>query len=175
LKRCFGDSIVLHTCALSDHDGQAELAIPQDLGGQAILGHATLERRFDGDPRTQHVKVPIRPLDSLEFDRVGFIKIDVEGHEEEALRGAQQLLQRDGPSILVEAEDRHKAGAVQRLRLYLESLGYLGFFYFGGRLRSISAFDPKTLQVPGKDPYIGNFIFVKRNEVLQRIAGLLET
>jgi hypothetical protein len=69
------------------------------------------------------------------------------------------------------APSRCKPGAVQRLRDHLEPLGYQGFFHLGGQLRSISASDPKEFQVPGRNPYVANFFFVKRNEVLERISA----
>lgn len=41
-------------------------------------------------------------IDSLGLENVGFMKIDVEGHELACLRGAAQTIRRDRPTLLVE-------------------------------------------------------------------------
>jgi hypothetical protein len=43
------------------------------------------------------------------IERVGFLKIDVEGFESAVLAGAERVLERDRPSLLLEIEDRHLA------------------------------------------------------------------
>jgi len=41
-------------------------------------------------------------LDDLKLENVGFVKIDVEGHEAEVLRGAANIITRDRPNFLIE-------------------------------------------------------------------------
>lgn len=48
------------------------------------------------------VRVECRALDSLTFDRVDFVKIDVEGMEAEVLEGAAQLIAHHHPILMVE-------------------------------------------------------------------------
>jgi FkbM family methyltransferase len=60
------------------------------------------------------------PLDALQFDaRIYLIKVDAEGHDEMVLRGAEDLLRRDRPALLVEASD-------DRVVEFLADLGYRG-------------------------------------------------
>ena len=57
-------------------------------------------------------------LDSLQLPhRVSLIKIDVEGHELQALRGMQELLRRDHPRLIVE-------GTSESVFAFLQILGY---------------------------------------------------
>ncbi|MGO8126768.1 FkbM family methyltransferase, partial [Rhizobium ruizarguesonis] len=56
----------------------------------------------------EEISVPTRRLDSYQFGPLGFIKIDVEGHELKVLKGSQAILNRDHPNLLIEAEDRHR-------------------------------------------------------------------
>lgn len=82
------------------------------------------------------VMIKPKTLDELEFDEIGFIKIDVEGMEERILRGGEQLLIKNNlPPILFEAWDETSSGYLgisgDRLNAhkasifnYLESIGY---------------------------------------------------
>ena len=52
----------------------------------------------------EHVKVKAGRIDSIvkRWDRVDFVKIDVEGAEEAALAGLTRVLKRDKPRLLLE-------------------------------------------------------------------------
>ena len=56
-------------------------------------------------------------------------KIDVEGHEEDVLLGAQSLIARDRPSLMVEVEEPHNPGSIERVTRFFQSRGYCGFFF----------------------------------------------
>lgn len=58
------------------------------------------------------------PVDALSIpNTVRLVKIDVEGHELQALHGMKELLQRDGPRLIVEGES-------DEVLNFLEDLGY---------------------------------------------------
>jgi FkbM family methyltransferase len=81
-------SVEVHEVAASDSEREASLAIPANFSDNQ--GQATLE----ADSRTA-AQVPVRTttLDALIRDAdVGVLKIDVEGHEFAALRGAAEAL-----------------------------------------------------------------------------------
>lgn len=65
--------------------------------------------------------VEVRTLDSFAFDNVSLIKIDVEGFEEEVLRGATETIRRWRPIIYLEADRPEKLDSLAR---YLQYLGY---------------------------------------------------
>jgi hypothetical protein len=79
-----------------------ELAVS---GGRGQEGRSSLEPNLGEG--FDHVTVPVRRLDSFEFDRVRLIKIDVEGHELAVLRGGEALLERDHPVLVVELDSRN--------------------------------------------------------------------
>jgi FkbM family methyltransferase len=80
-----------HQVALSDHSGSGELNAGPLF--HANMGLATLAGTEDAAPDDVLVTVDIRRLDEVIGDRtVGLLKIDVEGHEPEVLRGAPELL-----------------------------------------------------------------------------------
>lgn len=80
--------------ALGEHDGQAELKVPDANTGAAYLQ--------DG------IGVPIKTLDSYGFRDIDFIKIDCEGYEFPIVKGASQTLKRCRPVVIVE-QKQHKS------------------------------------------------------------------
>ena len=67
------------------------------------------------------VPVEIKTLDSFGFVDVGLIKIDVEGHELEVLKGAVDTIARFSPILYVEDDRLDKRDA---LRAFIKNLGY---------------------------------------------------
>lgn len=156
LNSCFrnNQNYVLHPYALSNRQGDAEFSVPI-RGGIPLNGHGSLEHSEAG---SQTFRVPLQTLDAVNVCDVAVIKIDVEGHELSVLEGAQGLLEREHPALLVEAMEGDAPGQVKRVSDYLASFGYVGAFFLGGHLRPISEFR-SDMQVWGKRPYVGNFLF----------------
>lgn len=170
------------SCALSDTIGEIVLHVPVDaaaLGTVEAVAFAKL-----GDAPTESFKVPKRRLDDVVRDKVDFMKIDVEGHEIAVIDGGLGIIGRDLPTLLIEAEERHRPGAVASLRQRLEPLGYTGYFLDGTGLRPIEAFDPAvhqdtsalneagTHRLEGRI-YYNNFIFVARAQAKAKLADLI--
>lgn len=154
--------------AASDQAGSIELQIPEGRSGLATVAHDN----FGAGTLVSQIDVRRLKLDELDLGPIGFIKIDVEGHELEVLRGAANVLQRDRPALLIEAEERHCRGAVRSLIEFLEPYGYSGFMLSDGIFKSVSSFSVcRDQRLEGSDPellnrgirpakYINNFIFV---------------
>lgn len=105
---------------LSSAAHEATLYIPV-LNGKKLVGWASLTPGNCPDTN-EHItkRVETVTLDSLAPRDVTFIKIDVEGHELEVLRGAEETLKANRPVIMVEIRERNLA-AVREL------LGWLGY------------------------------------------------
>lgn len=119
--------VQVYAVALSNCGGEADLRIPI-VRGQEFTGWATIEPANGHTALTvegtRTVRVPTRPLDAYKLENVGFIKIDVEGHELAVLEGAVNTIRRNQPVILVEAEDRHRPRAIESVNAMLVGLGY---------------------------------------------------
>lgn len=88
----------VHHCAVSDSEGEISFFENLDRPGFSSL----TERRSTG--RQKEYKVKLSTLDSiLDGQKVDFIKIDVEGHELEAVKGAKGLLESQHPIVMFEA------------------------------------------------------------------------
>jgi FkbM family methyltransferase len=157
--RFLGHSATIHWVALSSTNGVGQLRIPLHAGKlQTPLGTVSAANSL-GNAAFSTIEVPLRQLDDFALPSVGFIKIDVEGHEEDVLLGAQSLIARDRPSLMVEVEERHNPGSIERVTRFFQSRGYGGFFFDGSALRSIEMLDLNVHQSPGREPYINNFFF----------------
>jgi FkbM family methyltransferase len=157
--------------AISDHEGTSVLRIPLS---EPIAGMGTIEAEntLDQVP-VQRITIPLLTLDSLKLSEIGFVKIDVEGHELAALRGAAATIENSLPNFLIEAEERHRKGAVASVRMFLSQYGYDGLFHFDGKLLPIEAFDASThqdLSATGK-PYVNNFIFIHKSKMAKFLAA----
>lgn len=175
--------VKIHNVALSDHNGVAELRIlANDFGRSTIEQANVLEDTNSGKLMT--IKVPVHQLDEYDFKNVGCIKIDVEGHELSVLKGASKTIEKNMPTFIIEAEDRHRENAVTTTTDFLKGFGYDCFFICEGKLHSFNEFDAKTHQDPKnvgditnhfqmKGIYINNFVFVPaaRSTAFLKAAG----
>lgn len=169
LRRLLPGIEVIHAAA-SDRSGMISLAIPEGKPGLSSVAHQDFDRSLP--IRTVDVEcITIDELLAKRDDKIGFIKIDVEGHELAVLEGAKNTIAKHRPALLIEAEERHRRGTVRAIFEFFEGQGYEGF-YLDGHLRALSSFDPAIHQsldnvdigeldrgsYIGK--YINNFIFI---------------
>ena len=164
LRRVAGPSVDVKCIALSDAAGSAELVVPGRRRGQDALAH--IDRGTACVRSALRERVDLIRLDDLGVRDVGFIKIDVEGHERAVVAGAQTTIARDRPSILVEIEQRH-LGDVPIGTVFdaVTGHGYTGFFLYRGRWRTLADFDVvrdqlDVLPVLRSKRYVNNFVFV---------------
>lgn len=169
-------SLEVINAAASDTAGRITLAIPEGQPGLSSVAHL----QFNGATAIQKIDVDAITLDSLFADRqdaIGFIKIDVEGHELAVLNGASNVIQKHRPILLIEAEERHSPGTVAALLTFFENRKYQGFF-IDGILKSLSEFAPSVHQSLAdidigaldrgehRGLYVNNFIFLPKKAVI---------
>ncbi|MEQ4302640.1 FkbM family methyltransferase [Plantactinospora sp. B6F1] len=115
----------------SDRSGTAELFVP--AGGPGI-GTSSVEH---GDGPS--VTVERITVDGLGLTDVRFVKLDVEGHELAALRGAERTIRRDGPLLLVEVEERIQP--IDPVLTLLDGWGYRPYVMPDDRWVPLADFD----------------------------------
>lgn len=69
-------------------------------GRRGHLGTARMKMIDDGS-------VPVRPLDELITETIDVLKIDVEDMEIDVLKGAEELIRRDRPILMIEVQDEN--------------------------------------------------------------------
>ena len=114
-------NITVHPVGLSDREQTVTGLQPlYNLGGTA----ASPQNGAKGDP----VSLPLRRLDDIDLGLDGrpvtFVKIDVEGHEAEVIRGGEQTLRAHQPVIGMEVDRRSVAGGSSPALDAASALGY---------------------------------------------------
>lgn len=174
-RALLNDKISIRNVALSDSEGDLDFFIPI-LDGRPKYTRASLE------PASHQYlvrRVPIRTIDSFGFENVEVIKIDVEGHELQVLKGAEVTLQSSRPILICEIEQRHSPVDISKTFNFLASQNYLGYFLLDEKLVDMSKFTPARYQTldceqDHKGRYINNFIFLP-SERAQKLHDLLNT
>lgn len=159
----------VHAVALSSYSGESEIFVPRK-NGVTHTGLASF-RRPAGNYET--VPVPVRRLDEYGFRNVSFMKIDVEGHELEVLKGAASTIATSHPLLLVEVEQRHLSVPMEQVFDAFGRLGYTGFVFLDGRMRPLTAFSYERHQKPFLDDvegpeYVNNFVFLHERSPLRQ-------
>ena len=114
--------------ALGRSQGRGRLRIAAEWNA----GHNTLgEFGYEATELVRVEEVKVRALDAIVadegLDRVDLIKLDIEGAEYDALKGAEATIHRHCPAILIELADRtlqHQGASSAQIWTFLEALGY---------------------------------------------------
>jgi FkbM family methyltransferase len=94
------DELIVHTAAVGASPGRLILNVPI-VRGKAVPTRASF---LPFDHQALQMYVPVVTLDSIGSQPVSFIKIDVEGYELEVLNGAEGLINRFHPVLLIEID-----------------------------------------------------------------------
>ena len=124
------DIATCHNLALSSEDGEAFIGIPDHLhSGCAEVSH-----------QAGLTRIVTRRLDALGLPPPDFIKLDVENHEIDVLRGAVEILKTSRPFIVFENKpDYLQPGKVMEVLFFLAGLGY--HFYVPAVKRRLRSHD----------------------------------
>jgi FkbM family methyltransferase len=99
LLNALGGTVEVHEAGLSSENGTGAIvrSVPRNLGATAISPQAGGEIRL------------VRGDELLAGEKVGFIKIDVEGHELAVLEGLRETIARCRPRMHVEVDQANRA------------------------------------------------------------------
>ena len=130
------NNIELYNFALSNNNGETLLKLP--IRSKSIfstnieelyqLGAASIHPKKNFN-KFKEIFVKKKKLDEFKINnKIGFIKIDVEGHEIEVIDGAKKTILDNMPVLLVEIEERHSQISVEKSVEYIKKFGYQCFF-----------------------------------------------
>jgi FkbM family methyltransferase len=141
-------NISLYNIAASDCKGVATLKIPNRFNTlnknnyeeMYKLGASTIHKKNELNNNTYISKeVQKNKLDNLlENKKIGFIKIDVEGHEKNVIIGASKIIKKNKPVLLVEIEEKHTQDKVLNIINFVNTFGYKSYFFYKKELIEIN-------------------------------------
>lgn len=115
IKNIVKDNYTLHTYGLGCVEKKVKIQYdPNESGNTFITPSGNRE-------------IEIRPLDSFEFNKIDYIKIDAEGYEIEVCKGATILIKKDKPFIHIEKKKKvmNKTGLTEdAIHNFFESINY---------------------------------------------------
>jgi FkbM family methyltransferase len=140
-------NLTIKNYALSNETGVADLKIPirsksffkNNIEELYKLGCATIHNKNNFENyETINVK-KIKLDQDLNNINLGFIKIDVEGHEKEVIEGAKNLIKTFKPILLVEIEKKHNKKPVIETVKFIQEFGYSSFYCKNSELHSLDS------------------------------------
>lgn len=172
LKNC-----TFYSYGVSSIASKKELLVPEDSSLQDITCRASISelsvREFE---KLKGISINTIALDELGLSNIGFIKMDIEGHEFEALKGMRGLITSCNPVMQIEIEQRHHDASIGTIFEYIFDFGYSGFFLRNSKLVPIEEFDKVSCQSEildlfnednsnFKESYVNNFIFIPNSDI----------
>lgn len=160
----------LYSLALSNIKTKTQFKIPT-INHAKFLTRGTLNTSFieNDESGFELLDVQTNTLDNFCIDKkiskIDVIKIDVEGHEHEVIKGALQTFKSCMPILIIEIEQRHHK---QDISIIINELKHIGYscLYFNSNTFQLTELnvDPKSLQDSShfekSRKYVHNFIFV---------------
>lgn len=133
-------NVNLFNYGISDKNCSARMEIPKYASGGENFYQAHLVDSTSEGKSGRHIDVKMMTLDSLLptlGGTVGFIKIDVEGHELSAINGGLRLLSDHMPALLIEISGNPDEGDSSAARIFfqLSKYGYSPYLFDGNNLK----------------------------------------
>ncbi|HET6390227.1 FkbM family methyltransferase [Hyphomicrobium sp.] len=145
--------------------------------GAGCAGHSTLEGAAQSGAVAE-AEVRTATLDQFADRDIGFVKIDVEGHEYDVLRGSERLIEANAPIFMIEIENLFALDQIARVREFMGKRGYRGSYIYNGRLHDIDGLDPRLQDRSALDwsrprremEFVNNFFFVREGSSSEQFA-----
>lgn len=129
LRRKVHSNVQVHNMALSNRSGEAVLRIPIEDNCLTTIDDSN---KLPTGLYVREVTTPIARLDDVISEPVGFIKIDVEGHELAVLQGSLETIRKNRPTLVVESEKNHNPVCPEAVFALLAGEGYSAFYLKDG-------------------------------------------
>jgi FkbM family methyltransferase len=169
LRRSLPRDVTIERCALGNTDGEIIIRTPVSANGEHLDALTTASDKNDlslfEHAGVHESSVPVRRLASLSCsaERIGIIKIDVEGFENEVLGGSDDIIRRDAPLLQVEISRAHNPDYLAFLDA-IESMGYSSYTLHERHLsddaRAVIANQPLKMNDPDAANCLFDFLFV---------------
>lgn len=125
---------------------EPDYCIPSSFGSFELIKKESTEFIGQEINYSKTREIPMVTIDSLGLSRLDFMKIDVEGMEEDVLVGAQSSISKNKPVMMME----HIKSSSDNLRRFLEERDY-AIFLMGINILAVHKSDPVLKHVSVKN------------------------
>jgi len=159
------ENVNTYNLAVSDYEGSATFYVDDKR-----LSNSSFRDLVGGKP----IVVNVTCLDMMDIPDIGFIKIDVEGHELDVLKGAEEVLANDRPVCMIEVYPEFNNGAVDDTFKFMLDRKYDIFYNVRGEgLQKCDSLE-RAIEV-AHDPVLirqhdGDFLFVPKERNFDHTA-----
>lgn len=161
--------VKLFPLAVSSSSGTSVLHIPKKGNGLQDT-RASLEAMGEGVEKIEIRTITLDDWAKQEgVSKIDLVKIDVEGHEFDSIKGCAQILKTFQPIFIIEIELRHANYPINEIFDFITGFGY-DVFYFDRKTLRLQSFEVAQLADFQKEEYlndfnryINNFIFIPRS------------
>lgn len=164
-----------HNIGISNYSGVATLSIPDNSHALSSISPIKKELFQQEFSSIEQKEIVVKPIDEFNIENVGFIKIDVEGHEYEVLEGAIKTIESSLPTLYIEIEERHCKGNITKIVNFLNQYNYTPLYFKNTDkiALDLDTFDLEKMQaieLVNTPDYVNNFLFLQP-EPLSKILG----
>lgn len=125
----------IYPIGLGDKNESKELFSPKKLGTSSYVNLTRIGFTDSGekiwgqfDKSTEKIITEIKVLDDFEFSNIDYIKIDVQGFEENVLIGAKKTLIYNNPVLCIEFDHQSNVSSIENFlfKLNFKNVGIIG-------------------------------------------------
>jgi FkbM family methyltransferase len=175
----------IRNIALSNLKTKTQFKIPK-INHTQFLTRGTLNTNFveTNESGFDILDVQTNTLDGFCKDeaiqKIDVIKIDVEGHEYEVIKGSLKTFEKYKPILIIEIEQRHHAEDISIIINEIKQIDYSCFYFDNSNFCLINLdVNPQLLQQKNdfekSRKYVHNFIFIPNNKVKLGIVNEINT
>jgi FkbM family methyltransferase len=142
--------ITIEPFGLSDTQAEMTLTLREDFQAGSKTGNAAISISEESDGDFERTTISVKRLDDVRAELgaslIGAVKVDIEGHEDQFLRGAKASFHADRPVIVAESCRHYYASKnVPLAQAFTESLPADYRFFRAGKLASSGSTNSKPL------------------------------
>ena len=123
LQKATASNVTVINKCLSDKEETVDFHVPI-VNGKVSYNSSSLEADMLAGYETNTIQLESAPLDQFNIENVGYIKIDVEGHEMNVLKGAKKTIQTSRPILQIEILTENGDVSNHEVVQFLQDLDY---------------------------------------------------
>lgn len=144
LSKAVANNVIVINKGVSNQNASLPFYVPVK-SGRMQMNIASFDEKTAVNWECIEEKVKTVTLDSMQYKNIGYIKIDVEGHEYEVLEGAVELIRTQKPIVQIEMLGISNDKMKNRSLNFLIDQGYEIYVYAENKLNEFNSVSPSCM------------------------------